>query len=85
MRIARSGLASDDQGKQGVLGCQHRPNDYFIFGSESGGVPEAVRQWLLSSNGPDHEVVMPMQPGIRSLNLATTVCAAVYEARRQLR
>lgn len=65
--------------------ADYQPNDYFLFGSESAGVPDAVRQWLLSTNGEDHELLMPMQPGIRSLNLATTACAAVYEARRQLR
>ena len=64
---------------------EYRACDYFIFGSESRGVPSSVRDWLLDRHGNSHEVAMPMEPGIRSLNLATTVCAAIYEARRQLR
>ena len=72
------------KGRQAYWDADYQADDYFIFGSENGGVPETVRAWLRSSNGAEHELVMPMQPGIRSLNLATTVCAAVYEARRQL-
>ena len=35
--------------------------------------------------GPDHRITLPMvdDPRARSLNLATAVCAAVYEALRQ--
>jgi tRNA (cytidine/uridine-2'-O-)-methyltransferase len=53
-------------------------NVYIMFGKETKGLPEE----LLLKN-PDRCLRFPMQTGIRSLNLANTVCAAVYEVLRQ--
>lgn len=55
------------------------PNDcYLFFGKETRGLPEE----LLLQN-PDRCVRLPMQPGLRSLNLSNTVAVAVYEVLRQ--
>lgn len=52
--------------------------DHLVFGQETRGLPEH----LLSQHA-DRLVTLPMIPHERSLNLATAVCAAVYEALRQ--
>jgi tRNA (cytidine/uridine-2'-O-)-methyltransferase len=52
--------------------------DYLVFGRESRGLPES----LLHAH-PEQCVRIPMLEGARSLNLATSVGIAVYEAMRQ--
>jgi tRNA (cytidine/uridine-2'-O-)-methyltransferase len=54
--------------------------DYLLFGSEQHGVPKEVHDFI----GEDGSVTLPMVNDARSLNLATAVCAAVYEGIRQL-
>lgn len=56
-----------------------RAGDWLVFGSETGGVPDA----LLQSVAPDHRLRLPMRAGNRSLNLSNAVAVAVYEAWRQ--
>jgi tRNA (cytidine/uridine-2'-O-)-methyltransferase len=58
--------------------------DYLLFGKETQGVPAQIHEWVVSTYGDDHRVTLPMAPGARSLNLATAVCAAVYEGLRQI-
>ncbi|HHH89008.1 MAG TPA: tRNA (uridine(34)/cytosine(34)/5-carboxymethylaminomethyluridine(34)-2'-O)-methyltransferase TrmL, partial [Aliiroseovarius sp.] len=53
-------------------------NDAFLFGPETRGLPEALRQRL----GKDL-LRLPMRPGNRSLNLSNSVAVVVYEAWRQ--
>lgn len=54
--------------------------DCLVFGSETRGLPEP----LLKANW-DRAVTIPMRsPHVRSLNLATAVAVAVYEALRQI-
>ncbi len=55
-----------------------RPGDHFIFGRETAGLPEA-----LLDRYRERLLLLPMVPGERSLNLATAVCAVVYEGLRQ--
>ena len=58
----------------------YRAGDCLVFGPESSGFPEE----LLRENR-DHSLRIPMGSAhVRSLNLATTVGIAVYEALRQL-
>jgi len=59
--------------------------DYLLFGKETAGVPDEIRTWVIEKFGQDHCITLPMAPGARSLNLATAVCAAVYEGLRQIR
>ena len=53
--------------------------DYLIFGSETNGLPQTVRQAIPS---PNHWR-LPMMANSRSLNLSNTVAIVVYEAWRQ--
>ena len=58
-----------------------RPGDCLVFGSETRGLPE----YLLASH-PEDVVNVPIdRTRVRSLNLATTVGIALFEALRQLR
>ncbi len=57
-----------------------RPGDRLVFGNEVAGLPgEIIEEHAATA------VRLPMVPGERSLNLATAVCAAVYEGLRQIR
>ncbi|WP_312819683.1 TrmH family RNA methyltransferase, partial [Pseudomonas sp.] len=56
-----------------------QPGDAFLFGPESRGLPEDVRNAL----PPEQRVRLPMRAGCRSLNLSNTVAVTVYEAWRQ--
>jgi len=53
--------------------------DFLVFGRESRGLPES----LLRENA-EACLTIPMQPEARSLNLATSVGIALYEAKRQI-
>ena len=61
-----------------------RAGDYLLFGPETSGVSDEIHAWVDRRWGGDHRLTLPMTPGARSLNLATVVCAAVYEGLRQL-
>ncbi|MBN8919269.1 MAG: tRNA (cytidine(34)-2'-O)-methyltransferase [Rhizobiales bacterium] len=54
-------------------------HDVLLFGRESVGAPDAVHA------AADESVTIPMQPGLRSLNVALTVAMAAGEAFRQQR
>ena len=56
-----------------------RDEDYLVFGRESRGLPESLlREQELNC------LKIPMLPEARSLNLATAVGIALYEAKRHL-
>ena len=57
---------------------QYQPNDYFVFGRESHGLPEP----LLAAYY-DKCIRIPMRPNLRSLNLSNSVAVVIYEALRQ--
>jgi len=57
----------------------YRDDDLLLFGRESAGVPDDV------VNAADERLVIPIAPGMRSLNVAMTVAMAVGEALRQTR
>ncbi len=52
-------------------------DDILLFGRESSGVPDHVH------DAAPVRLVIPMQPGLRSLNIAVTCAMAVGEALRQ--
>ncbi|MDC8784165.1 tRNA (uridine(34)/cytosine(34)/5-carboxymethylaminomethyluridine(34)-2'-O)-methyltransferase TrmL [Roseateles koreensis] len=56
-----------------------QPGDFLVFGSETAGLPPAVRDQF----APDQRVRLPMLPTQRSLNLSNSVAVAVFEAWRQ--
>jgi tRNA (cytidine/uridine-2'-O-)-methyltransferase len=53
--------------------------DYLLFGNEQHGVPQKVHDFV----GKQACLTLPMVGEARSLNLATAVCACVYEGIRQ--
>lgn len=57
---------------------EYNRGDVLVFGSESRGLPEAILD-----EHRNHIVELPMREAVRSLNLASTVNTAVYEAVRQ--
>ena len=58
--------------------------DYILFGSEQHGVPDEVHAWIEDKFGKKARIHLPMVENARSLNLATAVCATIYEAIRQV-
>ena len=54
-------------------------HDYFVFGSETKGITDEVRNSILEKN----RMRLVMQDSSRSLNLSNTVAIVVYEAWRQ--
>ena len=54
------------------------PDDYIMFGKESAGIPEEI----LAQNR-EKCIRIPMNPEIRSLNLANSVAIVLYEGLRQ--
>lgn len=58
----------------------YRPGDGFLFGCETRGLPDHLRQHL-----PETAVLrLPMVAGSRSINLSNAVAVVVYEAWRQI-
>lgn len=67
------------EGGRNLFDARVRRGDWLIFGNEVHGLPaDVLEAW------PARVLHLPMLPGERSLNLATVVCAAVYEGVRQL-
>jgi tRNA (cytidine/uridine-2'-O-)-methyltransferase len=57
-----------------------QPGDWLVFGSETAGLPPALRDtWF----APAQRLRLPMRPDQRSLNLSNSVAVAVFEAWRQ--
>lgn len=59
---------------------EYRPEDVFVFGPETRGLPAEV----LTAFPPKQQIRLPMRSGSRSLNLSNAVAVIVYEAWRQL-
>ncbi|MCP4220379.1 MAG: tRNA (cytidine(34)-2'-O)-methyltransferase [bacterium] len=66
------------KGKKGYHTFDYSGRNYFIFGSETVGLPESLTV-------PNQDVCLriPMLPGVRSLNLSNAVSIVLYEAFRQ--
>lgn len=58
---------------------EFRPDDVFLFGPETRGLPAD----LLASLPPEQRITIPMLPDSRSLNLSNSVAVVLYEAWRQ--
>lgn len=68
------------KGQQYTHDISYKEGDAFLFGPETRGLPEKIRENL----GSEHVLRIPMQPTNRSLNLSNAVSLLVYEAWRQL-
>lgn len=56
-----------------------QPNDWFVFGNETAGLSDRVREQF----APSQKIRLPMRPGNRSLNLSNAVAVVIFEAWRQ--
>lgn len=61
-----------------VWDADFQTGDILLFGSESRGLPDRIRE-----KQPGRNLKLPMTELVRSLNLASTVNTVVYEAVRQ--
>lgn len=58
---------------------EYRDEDFIVFGRESSGLPDSIRDGGYGTN-----IRVPMiESSTRSLNLSNTVAIVVYEAKRQ--
>ena len=72
-------FAFSTKGQHNYADVKYQPGDAFVFGPETRGLPDNVRNSI-----PAEQLVrLPMLPQSRSLNLSNTVAVAVYEAWRQ--
>lgn len=67
------------RGTKGFFDTKFQEGDTFLFGPETRGLPQAIREQL----GVEQVLRMPMLPDSRSLNLSNTAAIVVYEAWRQ--
>jgi tRNA (cytidine/uridine-2'-O-)-methyltransferase len=77
---ARRRFALTTKGTASPYETAFQDGDALVFGSETAGLPQAVRD----SFAPSHLLRLPMRPNNRSLNLSNAVAVTVYEAWRQL-
>ncbi|MCM1990405.1 tRNA (uridine(34)/cytosine(34)/5-carboxymethylaminomethyluridine(34)-2'-O)-methyltransferase TrmL [Oceanirhabdus seepicola] len=68
------------KGKKDYTQVQYEKGDFLVFGRESSGLPDYIRE-----NNKDNCIRVPMvETTTRSLNLSNTANIIVYEALRQL-
>ncbi|WP_338403901.1 tRNA (cytidine(34)-2'-O)-methyltransferase [Cellulosimicrobium arenosum] len=72
-------LAFTTRGTTSYTDVTYRPDDVLLFGPEPTGLPDEV----LAHPRLTDQVIIPMLPGRRSLNLTNAASVAVYEAWRQ--
>ena len=75
----RRWFAFTTSGATSLYDAGFAPSDVLVFGCETSGLPDDV----VAQFAPAARVRIPMQPGMRSLNLSNAVAVAVYEAWRQ--
>ena len=65
--------------------ARFEPGDHLLFGRETTGCDRSVHAWVAETYGAAQRLRLPMvpRPEARSLNLATAVAVAAYEALRQ--
>ena len=65
------------KGATPYLDFRYQASDILLFGRETAGVPQAVAE------AADVRLVIPIKPGLRSLNVATAAAMALGEALRK--
>jgi tRNA (cytidine/uridine-2'-O-)-methyltransferase len=71
-------VAMTTRGAASLWDFRFAPGDTLLMGRESAGLPDEVHAAAVA------RLLIPMQPGARSLNVAMTAAIAVAEAGRQL-
>lgn len=72
-------FAFTTHGRHSVFNQCFQPGDWMVFGSETRGLPAALREQF----APEQRLRLPMMPGQRSINLSNAVAVVVFEAWRQ--
>ena len=72
-------FAFTTRGSRPVHDVRFQPGDWLVFGSETQGLAEGLRE----SFAPEQRLRLPMRAGQRSLNLSNAVAVTVFEAWRQ--
>lgn len=73
-------FAFTTRGSHSVFDNRFQAGDWLVFGSETRGLSEALRE----SFPPVQRLRLPMVEGQRSLNLSNAVAVTVFEAWRQM-
>lgn len=73
-------FAFTTRGSRNVFDNRFRPGDWLVFGSETRGLPDTLRESFPAAQ----RLRLPMVAGQRSLNLSNAVAVTVFEAWRQL-
>ncbi len=72
-------FALSNKGEKRFTDVEYENDDSLLLGPESVGLPDEV----LRATFVTEVIHIPMQPGVRSLNLANAAAIAIYEAWRQ--
>jgi len=72
-------FAFTTRGSRRLPEFQWQPGDWFVFGSETAGLPPTLRDGFPEAQ----RVRLPMRAGQRSLNLSNAVAVTVFDAWRQ--
>ncbi len=72
-------FAMTTRGSGNAFDVPFKAGDWLVFGSETQGLPEAIREQF----EPAQRLRLPMLAGQRSLNLSNAVAVTVFEAWRQ--
>jgi tRNA (cytidine/uridine-2'-O-)-methyltransferase len=72
-------FAFTTRGARSLAAVAWAAGDWFVFGSESTGLPPALRDSFPAAQ----RIRLPMRPGQRSLNLSNAVAVVVFDAWRQ--
>lgn len=73
-------FAITTKGSHKYTDTQFSDEDVFVFGPETRGLPESIRNEFLAG----HRLRLPMLPDSRSLNLSNSAAVLLYEAWRQV-
>lgn len=72
-------FAITTKGSQNYANVEFKAGDVFVFGPETRGLPEEIRNEF----APEFRLRLPMLPESRSLNLSNSAAVLLYEAWRQ--
>ncbi|VTU29126.1 tRNA (cytidine(34)-2'-O)-methyltransferase [Variovorax sp. SRS16] len=73
-------FALTTRGSRSAFDLRFAPGDWLVFGSETRGLPPALRDGFFPEA---QRLRLPMRAGQRSLNLSNAVAVTVFEAWRQ--
>ena len=73
-------FAITTKGSQNYAKVQFKADDVFVFGPETRGLPEEIRNEFR----PESRLRLPMLSDSRSLNLSNSTAVLLYEAWRQI-